>query len=138
MKILVIRFGGIGGVMHTTPVVRCIKKQLPEVELHFLVAVEYKAVLANNPYIDTVHTWYHGISVADELAAENFDEVVDLQNSDESRSIIKSLKTKSHGKEHSNTAPGNHGKPRKTIPCIFRSTGTCYLAATLRLYMRSA
>ncbi len=94
MKILVIRFGGISGVLLTTPIVRCIKKQLPEVELHFLVAVEYKALLANNPYIDATHIWFHGISVTDELKAKNFNEVIDLQNNADSRAITKRLKTK--------------------------------------------
>ncbi|HRR24048.1 MAG TPA: glycosyl transferase, partial [Bacteroidia bacterium] len=34
-RVLVIRFSSIGDIVLTTPVLRCIKKQLPNTEVHF-------------------------------------------------------------------------------------------------------
>jgi hypothetical protein len=36
MKILVIRFSSIGDIVLTTPIVRCLKQQLPHAQIHFL------------------------------------------------------------------------------------------------------
>ncbi len=81
MKILVIRFSSIGDIVLTSPVVRCIKKQLPQAEVHFLTKPQFKAVVEHNPYIDKVH--YLAESIADtiaELKAEHFDYLIDLHN----------------------------------------------------------
>ena len=55
MKILIIRFSSIGDIVLTTPVLRCIKEQKPETEIHFLTKKAYINVIAENPYIDQVH-----------------------------------------------------------------------------------
>jgi ADP-heptose:LPS heptosyltransferase len=81
MKILVIRFSSIGDIVLTSPVVRCIKKQLPHAEVHFLIKPQFKAVVEHNPYIDKIH--YLGDSIAETIAqlrAENFDYLIDLHN----------------------------------------------------------
>ena len=36
MKILIVRFSSIGDIVLTTPVIRCVKQQLPNVEVHLL------------------------------------------------------------------------------------------------------
>ena len=36
MKVLIIRFSSIGDIVLTTPVIRCVKKQIEGVELHYL------------------------------------------------------------------------------------------------------
>ncbi len=53
-KILIIRFSSIGDIVLTTPVVRCIKKQIAGVEIHYLTKPQFASLLANNPYIDKV------------------------------------------------------------------------------------
>ena len=55
-KILLIRFSSIGDIVLTTPVVRCIKKQLPDVELHVLTKAAYHPIYAANPYINKVYS----------------------------------------------------------------------------------
>ena len=50
MKFLVIRFSSIGDIVLTTPVVRCLKKQLPHVELHYITKPPYKSIVENNTY----------------------------------------------------------------------------------------
>lgn len=81
MKFLVIRFSSIGDIVLTTPVVRCLKTQLPGLELHYLVKPQFKTVIANNPYIDKIHVlqkdWNAMIG---ELKAEKFDYIIDLHH----------------------------------------------------------
>ena len=55
MKVLIIRFSSIGDIVLTTPVVRCLKKQL-NAEIHYLTKQSYQSVIAANPYIDEVIT----------------------------------------------------------------------------------
>jgi len=79
-KILIIRFSSIGDIVLTTPLVRCIKKQLPDAELHFLVKKQYVPLLASNPYVDKIHSFEKKANeIIPELKKENFDFVVDLQ-----------------------------------------------------------
>ena len=40
-KILIIRFSSIGDIVLTTPVVRCVKQQLKDIELHVLTKKKY-------------------------------------------------------------------------------------------------
>ena len=54
-KILIIRFSSIGDIVLTTPLIRCLKKQL-NVEIHFLTKQSYATILRENPYLDYVHT----------------------------------------------------------------------------------
>jgi ADP-heptose:LPS heptosyltransferase len=56
MKFLVIRFSSIGDIVLTTPVVRCLKKQVPNCEVHFITKQAMKDVMKANPYIDKFHT----------------------------------------------------------------------------------
>lgn len=81
MKILIIRFSSIGDIVLTTPVIRCIKQQLPGVELHYITKKAFESVLKFNPYIDKLHL-LEG-SIAEQilkLKAEKFDFVVDLHH----------------------------------------------------------
>lgn len=81
MKILVIRFSSIGDIVLTTPVVRCLKTQIENVQVHYVTKLQYKSILEHNPYIDKL--FYLGESLADlanELRNEKYDFVVDLHN----------------------------------------------------------
>jgi heptosyltransferase-2 len=79
MKLLIVRFSSIGDIVLTTPVMRCLKQQLPDVEIHFVVKPQFKAVVVNNPYIDKLHVLQQDREKTyEELRAENFDYVIDL------------------------------------------------------------
>ena len=60
-KILILRFSSIGDIVLTTPVVRCLKKQL-NVELHYLTKISFQRILENNPFVDKVHAFDKEIS----------------------------------------------------------------------------
>lgn len=78
-KILVIRFSSIGDIVLTTPVIRCLKEQLPGVEIHYLTKKQFVPILASNPHIDHLHYITGKISeVIPELRKQKFDHIVDL------------------------------------------------------------
>ncbi len=80
-KILIIRMSSIGDIVLTTPVVRCLKNQLTDVEIHYVVKSQFYDVVRENPYIDKIHTFNKedGLKVlAKALKSEKFDFVVDL------------------------------------------------------------
>ena len=52
MKVLVMRLSSIGDVLLTTPVVRCLKQQVPDAEVHFLTRGANGELLKGNPNID--------------------------------------------------------------------------------------
>jgi len=91
-KILIIRFSSIGDIVLTTPVIRCIKEQLPGVELHYLTKEEYKPLLLNNPYIDKIHTIKKDLKeILPDLKKEKFDYIIDLHKNIRSLFIKLSL-----------------------------------------------
>ena len=80
-KVLIIRFSSIGDIVLTTPVIRCLKLQLKDVEIHYLTKSLYRSILENNPYIDKIHTIDKNVSeVIKLLKTENFNYVFDLHN----------------------------------------------------------
>ena len=80
-KILILRFSSIGDIVLTTPVVRCIKQQLPDAEMHYCTKQAFRGILEPNPYIDKIHTLGGSLGeLVQQLKAENFDFVVDLHN----------------------------------------------------------
>ena len=92
-KILVIRFSSIGDIVLTTPVVRCLKNQLKDIELHVLTKKKFSNLYKKNPYIDKVFEF--DTSLKDnisELMTENYDYVVDLQKNKRSKRVTSSLK----------------------------------------------
>ena len=81
MKFLIIRFSSIGDIVLTTPVVRCLKKQLPGSEIHFLTKESFGTIVENNPYIDKVHLLAHSWeTIVHELKQENYDYIIDLHH----------------------------------------------------------
>jgi heptosyltransferase-2 len=79
MKFLVIRFSSIGDIVLTTPVVRCLKQQVPGAEVHYLTKKNFASILANNPYVDKVHVLEDDFNIMiTALKAEQYNEVIDL------------------------------------------------------------
>lgn len=82
LKILIIRFSSMGDIFYTEPVIRCIKQQLPEFEVHFLTKKQFKFMFEGNPYLDKLHLLDNSLSeTITELKNEKLDYVIDLHNS---------------------------------------------------------
>jgi ADP-heptose:LPS heptosyltransferase len=97
MKFLIIRFSSIGDIVLTTPVIRCLKKQVPDAEIHFLTKSTYHQILASNPYVDKIHLLEQSLlSVITELKRENFDCIIDLHHNLRSMKVKDALKIKSY------------------------------------------
>ncbi len=95
MKVLVIRFSSIGDIVLTTPVVRCLRKQLPGVQIHYLTKVAYGSLLAQNPNIDRLWYLHDNLEeVIDNLKKEKFDCVIDLHNNLRTLKVRRALKVK--------------------------------------------
>jgi len=95
-KILIIRFSSIGDIVLTTPVIRCIKKQL-NAEVHYLTKKSFGAILDSNPYIDKLHLLEDSLTeTIQQLRNENFDLVIDLHHNTRSFLVKKMLFTKSY------------------------------------------
>jgi ADP-heptose:LPS heptosyltransferase len=91
-KILIIRFSSIGDIVLTTPVIRCLKTQLPDVEIHYLTKRSFKGILEQNPNITKIHTIEKNVSeIISDLKNENFDLVVDLHNNIRSIQVKRAL-----------------------------------------------
>lgn len=92
MKFLIIRFSSIGDIVLTTPVIRCLKKQVPEAEVHFLVKDIFLPVVEHNPYIDKIHALAHSWELMiEELKEENYDYIIDLHHNIRTMRVKKAL-----------------------------------------------
>lgn len=95
MKVLILRFSSIGDIVLTTPVIRCVKKQL-NCELHFATKKNFAPLLESNPYLDKV------ISLEDSfgdfkntLKKEKYDFILDLHRNLRTKRVKLALRTKS-------------------------------------------
>lgn len=78
-KFLIIRFSSIGDIVLTTPLIRCLKRQYPNAEVHYVVKKKFKMVLEHNPYIDKLHCLDGNLGeLVKEFKKENFDYIIDL------------------------------------------------------------
>jgi ADP-heptose:LPS heptosyltransferase len=81
MKVLVIRFSSIGDIVLTSPVLRCLKQQVPGVELHYLTKEQFRPLVESSPWVDRVHAIQGEVREAlSALRREKFDLVVDLHH----------------------------------------------------------
>lgn len=81
MKLLVLRFSSIGDIVLTTPVLRCVKQQVPGVELHVATRDVFMDLVAPSPHVDKVHVLGNDLGdLIRRLKAERFDHIVDLHH----------------------------------------------------------
>ena len=91
-KILIIRFSSIGDIVLTTPVIRCVKQQIPDAEVHYLTKQQYAPLVASNPFIDKIFTIQKKTSeVIAQLKSENYDFIIDLHKNLRSSQVLMRL-----------------------------------------------
>jgi ADP-heptose:LPS heptosyltransferase len=96
-KFLIIRFSSIGDIVLTSPVVRCLKTQFPEAEVHFLTKKRNADLLQANPYIDQIQLLDNSLSdTIQTLKMENYDYIIDLHNNLRSLRVKLGLKARSY------------------------------------------
>lgn len=87
-KILILRLGAIGDVVHTTIIPSAIKSAHPDWEIHYLTQSENIPLLENNRYIDKIIEWDRSkrksfkylISTGVKLFREHYDIIFNLTN----------------------------------------------------------
>ena len=93
VKFLVVRFSSIGDIVLTTPVVRHLKHQVEDAEIHYLTKASYLTLLEANPYIDRIHSYEGNMKACiSSLRSEGFDYVIDLHSNLRSARIKNGLK----------------------------------------------
>jgi ADP-heptose:LPS heptosyltransferase len=92
-KILVIRLSSIGDIVLTSPVLRCLKKQVEGAEVHVLCKESYAFIHEESPYVEKVWTVKDSLSeVTPQLKKEGFDFIVDLHKNIRSKRVISALR----------------------------------------------
>lgn len=78
-KVLIIRFSSIGDIVLTTPVIRNLKTQDQDYEVHYCTKKQFEPILANNPYVDKLHLLGGSLNeLIQQLQEEKFDVIIDL------------------------------------------------------------
>lgn len=94
MKILIIRFSSIGDIVLTSPVIRCLKNQIIDAEIHYLTKEPYAEIVKNNPHITKVYTIKeYTDEILPLLQTETYDYIIDLHDNIRSRQVCSKLKT---------------------------------------------
>ncbi|MCF8336244.1 MAG: glycosyltransferase family 9 protein [Bacteroidales bacterium] len=92
VKFLVLRFSSIGDIVLTTPVIRGLKNQVENAEVHFFTKPEYKEILEANPYVDRVHILQRDLGKQlNDLKYEFYDYIIDLHKNLRTKRIISRL-----------------------------------------------
>lgn len=81
-KILVIKFGGIGDVLLSTPLLKNLRDFYPSAEINFLTVLTCRDVLMDNPYINRVMTFDlkndKSYCLLKNIRKQNYDLIIDL------------------------------------------------------------
>ena len=85
-KILIIRIRQVGDILMSTPLVKSLRLNFPDAEIHFMALDRLLSLVVNNPHIDRVWRWPNKykdpvpfIKLLFELRRENFDVCIDLE-----------------------------------------------------------
>ena len=94
-KVLIVRFSSIGDIVLTSPVIRCVKKQLGS-EVHFITKSKFRSTVEHNPHIDKIYSIDKEITeILSNLKAEKYDLIIDLHKNLRTKRLIMSLGVKS-------------------------------------------
>ncbi len=97
MKILVIRFSSIGDIVLTSPVLRCLKEQVPGAEVHVTTKDQFADLVRYSPHVDKVHELGEDIGeLIPRLRSERFDQVIDLHHNLRTARVKRALGVAAH------------------------------------------
>ncbi|MES2732576.1 MAG: glycosyltransferase family 9 protein [Bacteroidota bacterium] len=87
-KFLILRFSSIGDIVLTSPVVRAIKLQIEEAEVHYCTKIQFRTLIENSPYLDKCFYLDKNLNtLIQQLQAEQYDYIIDLHNNLRTRII---------------------------------------------------
>ena len=92
-NLLIVRLSSLGDILLTTPLIRAIKKNYPNIKIDFLLREEYYDLLKFNPNIENIITINRDKNrlrgLKNQICISNYDFVIDLQNNLRSFSLLK-------------------------------------------------
>lgn len=92
VRFLIIRFSSIGDIVLTTPVVRNLKNQVANAEIHYLTKKQFAPLVQNNPNIDFVHEFDGNFATLEKNLKEiEFDYIIDLHKNLRSGRVKRTL-----------------------------------------------
>ena len=92
MKVLILRFSSIGDIVLTSPVVRTLKTQLEDAQIHYATKDQYRDLFESNPYIDKIFFLKESLTeLIQKLKEEKYDCVIDLHHNLRTFRIKKAL-----------------------------------------------
>jgi heptosyltransferase-2 len=98
-RIVIIRLSSLGDILLTTPFIRSLKNQLPEIKIDFMVRKEYFDVLKLNPYLNKIFTYSRidndNNKILEEIKNSKYDLVIDFQNNMRSKKIVAKINSQS-------------------------------------------
>lgn len=93
VKFLIIRFSSIGDIVLTSPVVRGLKQQVENAEIHFVTKEKNACLLHANPHVDKVYLLRNSMgALIQQLEEEHYDYIIDLHHNIRSNKIKHKLK----------------------------------------------
>jgi ADP-heptose:LPS heptosyltransferase len=93
VKFLIIRFSSIGDIILTTPVIRGLKQQVENAEVHYVTKEKYAPLLSANPYIDKLHLLQDKTApLFENLKREKIDFIIDLHHNIRSAQVKRKLR----------------------------------------------
>ncbi|MEE9432553.1 MAG: glycosyltransferase family 9 protein [Melioribacteraceae bacterium] len=93
-NILIVRLSSLGDILLTTPLVRSLKNQYPNLNIDFVVRDIFADAILYNPHINNIYKItkdQNFIELRNNIIKINYDIVIDLQNNLRSRKLTKSI-----------------------------------------------
>jgi lipopolysaccharide heptosyltransferase II len=91
-KVLIIRLSSLGDILLTTPFIRSLKKQYPQIKIDFILRKEYSDLLKLNPCLNKIYHFNkikkENETTLDEIRNDSYDLIIDLQNNLRSKKIF--------------------------------------------------
>ena len=90
-KILIVRLSSLGDVLLTTPVVRSLKKNYPQLSIDFLIKKNFADAVRFNPNINSTIIYDDSPELLEQLKDNSYDLIIDLHNNFRSKKIVRQL-----------------------------------------------
>ena len=88
--VLIIRLSSLGDILLTTPLIRSLKVQYPNIQIDFLLKEQYRYTVQYNPHLRSVYTLNENYDeLAGIISKNKYDLIIDLQNNFRSHKLTR-------------------------------------------------
>jgi heptosyltransferase-2 len=96
-KTLIIRFSSVGDIVLSTPLIRSLRRQMPQAQIDYLVRADYADLLRGNPHLSRLIEFRRGGTLADlrrlraVIRETGYDCIIDIHGSLRSRILCRGM-----------------------------------------------